>query len=65
MMIIAIKSKERRDVATRDAKGAFVHSKEKNFTVAKFFDEQSEIMCDTVMNYKNTFLMRERERSYV
>jgi hypothetical protein len=52
MMSILIDAKERRDVATSDVVGAYLHAEMEDFTLLKMEGESVDIMCDVSPEYK-------------
>jgi hypothetical protein len=52
MMSIMIDAKERRDVATADVAGAYLHAKLDDFTLLKLEGESVNIMCDVCEKYR-------------
>jgi hypothetical protein len=52
MLSILINAKERRDVATADVTGAYLHAEMKLFTLLKMEGEPVDIMCNVFSNYK-------------
>jgi hypothetical protein len=52
MMSILIDAKERRDIATSDVAGAYLHAEMKDFTLLKMEGESVIIMCDVSPEYE-------------
>jgi hypothetical protein len=52
MMSILIDAWERRDVATADVAGAYLHAELKDFTLLKLEGESVDIMCNVCAGYK-------------
>jgi hypothetical protein len=52
MMSLLIDAKERRDVATADVAGAYLHADMDDFTLLKMEGESVDIMCDVSPEYK-------------
>jgi hypothetical protein len=52
MLSILIDAKERRDVATADVAGAYLHASMKDFTLLRMEGESVDIMCSACHEYK-------------
>jgi hypothetical protein len=52
MLSLLIDTTERRDVATADVAGAYLHAELKDFTLLKMEGESVDIMCDVSDDYK-------------
>jgi hypothetical protein len=54
MMSILIDAMERRDVATADVAGPYLHAEMEDFTLLKMEGESVDIMCDVSSEYKKS-----------
>ena len=52
MISLMIDAKERRDVATADVKGAYLHADMEEFVLLKLFGEAVNIMCQVNPKYE-------------
>jgi len=58
MLSILIDAKERRDVATANVAGAYLHTDMDNFTLLKMEGELVDIMCNVSTEYKRLLCTR-------